>query len=92
MFGFFGLGGLIYVGIFLINAVCVLSEDRFLARIGFTQGSQQASFGSTPEQSMGVKLVNLITSIRLVARGTWKVITRACGLSMMLTGKCEKYR
>lgn len=69
MFGFFGLGGLLYIGVFLLNAVAILSEDRFLARIGLSQGSQQASFGSTPEQGMQTKLVNLISSIRLVTRG-----------------------
>ncbi|TID16545.1 Yos1-like protein [Venturia nashicola] len=33
LFSSFGLGSLFYVGVLLVNAIAVLSEDRFLARI-----------------------------------------------------------
>ncbi|VEU21497.1 DEKNAAC102661 [Brettanomyces naardenensis] len=44
----FGLGTLFYSILFLVNGIAVLSEDRFLNRIGWgsvkqTQSSQQAS-------------------------------------------------
>jgi len=69
---FFGLGKLFYVPILLVNAMAVLSEDRFLARIGWstqTHESQQNSFGASHDPaSAKAKMVNLITSVRTVAR------------------------
>lgn len=69
----FGFGNLIYITVLLLNAVCILSEDRFLARIGWarTSASQNPQFGqysSVESESAGQRIAALINSIRLVAR------------------------
>ncbi|KAF7189370.1 Protein transport protein YOS1 [Pseudocercospora fuligena] len=67
----FSFGGLFQVSILLLNAVAVLSEDRFLARIGWgsSQQSSEPSFGQQGDsQSIKSKLINLITSIRTLMR------------------------
>ncbi|KAJ5606273.1 hypothetical protein N7510_009054 [Penicillium lagena] len=66
----FGLGKLVYVIILIINAIAVLSEDRFLARIGWgrTQAAEPG-FGATYDNtSVKAKSVNLIASVRTVMR------------------------
>jgi hypothetical protein len=77
------LGGIFYIGLLLVNAVAVLSEDRFLARIGWssiqppnTAGFQQnydhgGGYGNPNSvQDVGVKgrLINLISAVRTVMR------------------------
>ncbi|KAI0304025.1 Yos1-like protein [Russula brevipes] len=75
------LGGIFYVGLLLVNAVAVLSEDRFLARIGwssvqppnnvgFQQNYDQGAGYGNPAQDVGVKgrLINLISAVRTVMR------------------------
>ncbi|KAF7846019.1 hypothetical protein BT93_L5589 [Corymbia citriodora subsp. variegata] len=70
----FPLGNLIYITVLLLNAVAVLSEDRFLARIGWGRASPQSStgfntYGGQNEQdSVKSRIVNLISSIRMVTR------------------------
>lgn len=66
----FGLGNLFYVSILLVNAVAVLSEDRFLARIGWGNTPAEASFGGGRNDAASVKgkLVNLISSVRTLMR------------------------
>ncbi|BDD61211.1 hypothetical protein MPDQ_004843 [Monascus purpureus] len=65
----FGLGKLVYVIILIINAIAVLSEDRFLARIGWGRTQSDPSFGSTYDStSVKAKTVNLIASVRTVMR------------------------
>ncbi|KAK6188349.1 hypothetical protein SNE40_004539 [Patella caerulea] len=58
------LYSLIEAAILCLNAVCVLHEQRFLAKIGW--GMDQRGFGEDP----GVKtqILNLIRSIRTVVR------------------------
>ncbi|KAI0774152.1 Yos1-like protein [Fomes fomentarius] len=79
-----GLGTILYVGLLLINAVAVLSEDRFLARIGWSSAQAQPAnpnFGQpyaqqydqaayAGGQDVGVKgrLVNLISAVRTLMR------------------------
>ncbi|KAH8150069.1 uncharacterized protein LAJ45_05755 [Morchella importuna] len=76
---FFGLMPLIKFSILLINAIAILSEDRFLARIGWAGSSAYAnpvspdphSFGmQMPQdnQSIKFKLINLISSTRTLMR------------------------
>ncbi|XP_033749386.1 immediate early response 3-interacting protein 1-like [Pecten maximus] len=60
----FGLYSLIEAIILCLNAVCVLHEERFLAKIGW--GTDQRGFGEDP--SMKTQLLNLIRSIRTVMR------------------------
>ncbi|KAH8713858.1 Protein transport protein yos1 [Beauveria bassiana] len=53
----FFLGNLFYVTCLLINAVAILSEDRFLARINLSPGSHDPGFGTGSEpQSVQAKI------------------------------------
>jgi len=75
-----GLGIVLYVSLLLINAMAILSEERFLARIGWTsQTSQQPALQpqydpytgmGLPPADIGVKgkLVNLIGAVRTLMR------------------------
>ncbi|OJJ82070.1 YOS1 family protein [Aspergillus glaucus CBS 516.65] len=66
---FFGLGKLVYVIILIINAIAVLSEDRFLARIGWGRSQQQDAFGASYDStSVKAKTIDLIASVRTVMR------------------------
>lgn len=74
MLSLFGFGPLIYVSVLLLNAVAILSEDRFLARIGMGRAHLQQSepsFGQSAgdPDSLKSRAVNLISSIRMVTRG-----------------------
>ncbi|GFF41271.1 hypothetical protein IFM46972_06488 [Aspergillus udagawae] len=65
----FGLGRLVYVCCLLINAVAILSEDRFLARIGWGRTQTDPAFGAAYDStSVKAKSVNLIASVRTVMR------------------------
>ncbi|KIK97867.1 hypothetical protein PAXRUDRAFT_135416 [Paxillus rubicundulus Ve08.2h10] len=75
------IGTVLYVSLLLINAMAVLSEDRFLARIGwsskqpqnpnagFQQHYDQPGYGYA-QQDAGVKvrLINLISAVRTLMR------------------------
>lgn len=75
------IGTVLYVSLLLINAMAVLSEDRFLARIGwsskqpqnpnagFQQHYDQSGYGYA-QQDAGVKvrLINLISAVRTLMR------------------------
>jgi hypothetical protein len=66
------LGNFLYVSVLLINAIAVLSEDRFLSRINLSTTSFDPAFGAGPEsQSMKAKVINGIASVRLVTRSTY---------------------
>ncbi|KAK2732816.1 hypothetical protein FQN55_003917 [Onygenales sp. PD_40] len=68
----FGLGKLLYVIVLLVNAIAVLSEDRFLARIGWGRTQYDPGFGAAPDStSIKAKSVNLIASVRTVMRSTF---------------------
>ena len=59
------------VSVLLINAIAILSEDRFLARIGWSASSAtEPAFGSGAGADVGVKakIINLVTSIRTLMR------------------------
>ncbi|KAI0053634.1 Yos1 protein [Auriscalpium vulgare] len=75
------LGHIFYVALLLINALAVLSEDRFLARIGWSSvpppnGFQQpfdqtGAFGNAAgTYDVGVKgrIINLISAVRTLMR------------------------
>lgn len=65
-------GALPPVFILLVNAVAVLSEDRFLARINLSTTTYDPAFGAGPEsQSFKAKLINGIASVRTVMRSTF---------------------
>jgi len=75
------LGTILYVSLLLVNAMAVLSEDRFLARIGwssaqpqnvnagFQQPYDQTGYGYA-QQDVGMKgrIINLIGAVRTVMR------------------------
>lgn len=72
MLSLFGFGPLIYVSVLLLNAVAILSEDRFLARIGWGKAQKNAepSFGGGgQDDSLKSRVVELISGIRMVTRG-----------------------
>ncbi|KAI0701806.1 Yos1-like protein [Cytidiella melzeri] len=77
------LGSILYVSLLLVNAMAVLSEDRFLARIGWASthvqaGQAQAVYGQAygqpydqqGQQDVGMKgqLINLISAVRTLMR------------------------
>jgi hypothetical protein len=62
------LGNFFYVVLLLINAVAILDEHRFLARINLSPGSYDPAFGVGPDASVKAKIINLIASIRTIMR------------------------
>ncbi|KAI0832296.1 Yos1-like protein [Trametes gibbosa] len=78
------LGTILYVTLLLINAMAVLSEDRFLARIGwssaqaqpvnpgfgqpYAQPYDQAAYTGAQDVSMKARLINLIGAVRTLMR------------------------
>jgi len=75
------LGVILYVTLLLINAMAILSEDRFLARIGwssappsnvnagFHQPYDQTGYGvAQPDVGVKVRLINLIGAVRTLMR------------------------
>ncbi|KAF4510559.1 hypothetical protein G6O67_002436 [Ophiocordyceps sinensis] len=61
-------GSFLYITVLLINAVAVLSEDRFLARINLSPASYDPAFGIGADASIKAKIINLIASIRTIMR------------------------
>lgn len=73
----FGLGKLLYVIVLSVNGVAVLSEDRFLNRIGWgssttsASGNQfQAQYGmqASNDASIKARLITLISAVRTLLR------------------------
>ncbi|KAI8643613.1 Yos1-like protein [Parasitella parasitica] len=62
-----GLGQLFYVLLCFVNAIAVLSEERFLARIGWTV-QPDAGFGNEQGQSIKYKMINLMSAVRTLMR------------------------
>ncbi|KAF4121357.1 Yos1-like [Geosmithia morbida] len=61
-------GNLFYFIVLLINAVAILSEDRFLARINFSPSSYDPAFGTGTDASVKAKVITLIASTRTLMR------------------------
>ncbi|KAI7867828.1 Yos1-like protein [Spinellus fusiger] len=61
------LGQLFYSLLCFINAVAILSEERFLAKIGWS-GHVDTGFGSDQSQSVKSKIINLISAVRTLMR------------------------
>ncbi|KAL7900221.1 Yos1-like protein [Trichoderma sp. SZMC 28014] len=65
----FFLGNLVYVLCLFTNALAILSDDRFLARIGLSPSTFDPAFGpGADSNSVKAKLVALIASVRMVMR------------------------
>ncbi|KAF7355311.1 hypothetical protein MSAN_01447500 [Mycena sanguinolenta] len=78
------LGTIIYVSLLVINSMAVLSEDRFLARIGWassqvpnanaafhqTYDPQTGGYGAQQggEPTMKARLIDLISAVRTLMR------------------------
>ncbi|KAI7784074.1 Protein transport protein YOS1 [Diaporthe eres] len=63
------ISGILYVVILILNAMCILSEDRFLARINLSPKSIDPTFGqSGADASVWSKVASLISSVRMVVR------------------------
>ncbi|GKT54817.1 hypothetical protein ColTof3_02156 [Colletotrichum tofieldiae] len=62
------LGNFLYIAVLLINAIAVLSEDRFLARINLSPSSYDPTFGASTDASVKAKIINLIASVRTLMR------------------------
>ncbi|KAG5450661.1 hypothetical protein CRM22_009037 [Opisthorchis felineus] len=60
----FGLGSLIEAVVLLLNAICVLHEKRFLAKIGWATDDKDFAAPATVKS----QLLNVIHSIRTVMR------------------------
>uniref|UniRef100_A0A5K3ER33 Immediate early response 3-interacting protein 1 n=1 Tax=Mesocestoides corti TaxID=53468 RepID=A0A5K3ER33_MESCO len=60
----FGFYSLLEASILVLNAICILHEQRFLAKYGW--GSEAYNFGS--DVSMKSRLLTFITSVRTVMR------------------------
>ncbi|XP_037817666.1 immediate early response 3-interacting protein 1 [Lucilia sericata] len=61
----FTLWTLIEASLLCLNAVCVLHEERFLARIGWGAQQMNQEFG---QPTVKAQVLNLIRSIRTVAK------------------------
>ncbi|WPK26958.1 hypothetical protein PUMCH_004329 [Australozyma saopauloensis] len=70
----FGLGKLLYVVVLCVNGIAILSEDRFLNRIGWgllqtLQSQFQNQYGmQAADASIKSRLVTLIGAIRTLLR------------------------
>ncbi|CDK29266.1 unnamed protein product [Kuraishia capsulata CBS 1993] len=67
----FGLGTLFYSCLFVVNAIAVLSEDRFLNRIGWGSSGAVATgfeFQQPGDTNVKSRLVNLISATRTLLR------------------------
>ncbi|XP_062517338.1 immediate early response 3-interacting protein 1-like [Corticium candelabrum] len=62
----FTLGSLFEACLLIINAIAVLSQERFLAKIGFSPADASSTFG----QETGVKqqIIHLISSVQTLLR------------------------
>ncbi|CCK72788.1 Yos1p KNAG_0L01680 [Huiozyma naganishii CBS 8797] len=64
----FGLGKLFYVILLLVNSIAVLSEERFLSRIGFGRSSSDTAVFGQQEGTAKSKVVQLIGAVQTLLR------------------------
>lgn len=62
----FTLWALFEATLLCLNAICVLNEERFLAKVGWASWQNVQGFGEPP--TVKSQILNLIRSIRTVAR------------------------
>ncbi|KAF4585796.1 hypothetical protein GQ602_005101 [Ophiocordyceps camponoti-floridani] len=80
------VGNFLYTTVLLINAIAILSEDRFLARINLSSTSYDAGFGTGADASIRGKTVKLIESIRTLMRMPLIVINTVIILYELIFG------
>ncbi|CCE66229.1 hypothetical protein TPHA_0P00710 [Tetrapisispora phaffii CBS 4417] len=64
----FGLGKLFYVILLLINAVAILSEERFLSRIGLGRSTNAGPSFGQDENTTKSKVIQLIGAVQTLLR------------------------
>ncbi|EIM22734.1 ER to Golgi transport protein Yos1, partial [Wallemia mellicola CBS 633.66] len=57
------IGNILYISLLLTNSVAILNEERFLAKIGWTQSNNLYQ-----EQTVKTRLINLISAVRTLMR------------------------
>jgi hypothetical protein len=62
----FTLGTLFEALLLLVNAIAILNEERFLAKVGWGKDYKNEGFGG--QSGVKVQLVNLITSVQTLLR------------------------
>ncbi|KAK3329297.1 Yos1-like protein [Apodospora peruviana] len=62
------LGSLIYTVCLILNAMAILSEDRFLARINMSPSSFDPAFGQSADVGIKARTITLIASVRTLMR------------------------
>ncbi|SAM84150.1 related to YOS1, subunit of the Yip1p-Yif1p Complex, required for Transport between the ER and th [Ustilago bromivora] len=97
----FGLGSAFYLILFITNALAVLSEERFLARVGWSShalASQPHSFdqgfGSASQSNpyaadnvtIKARLINLISAVRTLMRIPLVVINIVVVVYLIILG------
>lgn len=60
------LWALLEAGLLVVNAICVLHEQRFLSKIGWASDSASRGFGE--QQGVKAQILNIIHSTRTVMR------------------------
>lgn len=81
------IGNLVYVLCLLTNALAILSDDRFLARIGLSTSTYDPAFGAGADaNSVKAKLVALIASVRMVMRRTFPLSSWSSTLYLLYSG------
>ncbi|KAI9224258.1 Yos1-like protein [Blastocladiella britannica] len=84
----FGLGGIFYFVLLLVNAVAILNEERFLARIGWSAQSVYGDFGQQSGMDSGVKanVVTLLSAVRTLMRIPLIVVNSLAIVYLLLLG------
>jgi hypothetical protein len=82
----FFFGNLLYVLCLFTNALAILSDDRFLARIGLSTTTYDPAFGpGADSNSVKAKLVALIASVRMVMRRTSLLLSQTHPSSLYIS-------
>lgn len=82
----FGFSNILYLGLLLTNAVAVLSEDRFLQRIGWGSQTSQTGYNQYGGSSVKERLISLINATRTVLRFPLIVLNMVVIVYLILLG------
>ncbi|KAL6466171.1 hypothetical protein MHYP_G00263040 [Metynnis hypsauchen] len=78
------LYGLIQAAVLFTNAIAVLHEERFLAKIGWGVDQSVGGFGEEP--GIKTQLIHLIRSVRTVMRVPLIAVNSVCIVLLLLFG------
>jgi len=84
-------GTLIYVTVLLTNAVAILSEERFLARIGWSTtqlpaGYDQNAYADQVGEGVKARLIVLVSAVRTLLRAPLIMVNMVLILYELLLG------